>query len=86
MGKLSPDMDRKRFVLVRDWWRLILWKVRLRRASKTGIYHPALLEAERLAGPTAQVQDPVRAVRAASVKDYNFKEETQKGETLEMEG
>lgn len=33
-GRLTPDMDAKRKAVVRDWFRLSLWFVRLRRAAK----------------------------------------------------
>ena len=35
-GVLSPDQEKKRKAVIRDWYRLILWYVRIRRASKTG--------------------------------------------------
>ena len=49
---------------------MILWFVRLRRASKHGIYHTALLEAERLGGPCKRVTDPIKAIKQADPADY----------------
>lgn len=49
---------------------MILWYVRLRRASKKGIYHTALLEAERLGGPCKRVTDPIKAIKQADPADY----------------
>ena len=58
-GKLTPAQEAKRKAVIRDWWKMILWYVRLRRASKHGIYHTSLLEAERLSGPCKKITDPV---------------------------
>ena len=33
-GPLSGEIEKKRKAVVRDWFRLILWYVRLRKASK----------------------------------------------------
>ena len=52
-GQLSPSQERKRKAVCRDWWRMVLWYVRLRRAAKSGKYHEDLLKAERIAGPTS---------------------------------
>ena len=49
---------------IRDWFRLSLWYVRLKRASKTGVYHTSLLEIERQLHYSS-VRDPQRAVIAA---------------------
>lgn len=45
-GVLSPEQDRKRRTVVRDWFRLVLWYVRIRKAYKTGKIHSSLLEIE----------------------------------------
>ena len=45
-GVLSPDQERKRKAVIRDWFRLVLWYIRIRKASKTGKIHSSLLEIE----------------------------------------
>jgi hypothetical protein len=48
---------------VRDWFRLVLWYVRVRRASRTGQIHSNLLEIEsRISIPANISQDPKRAL------------------------
>ena len=32
--KLPPDVEAKRKAVIKDWWRLILWFIRIRRAAK----------------------------------------------------
>ena len=45
--QLPPDIEQKRRAVVRDWWRTVLWFVRLRRAAKPGGYTPiSLIEVE----------------------------------------
>lgn len=34
MGRLPPEVDKKRRAVVRDWFRLVLWYVRLRKAAR----------------------------------------------------
>ena len=46
-----------------DWFRLVLWYIRIRKATKTGTIHSSLLEIECRAGPSKKVIDPKRAVR-----------------------
>ena len=47
-GKLSKQMDDVRKAVVRDWFRFVLWYIRLRKASKaegSGVHYPeSLLE------------------------------------------
>jgi len=62
---LTPAQEAKRKAVVRGWWKMILWYVRLRRAAKTGVYHTQLLEAERISGPCKSIRDPIAAIRAA---------------------
>ena len=38
-GTLTAVQERKRKAVCRDWWRMVLWYVRLRRAAKTGVIH-----------------------------------------------
>ena len=33
-GGLSPDLEAKRVRVIRDWFRVVLWYVRLRKAAK----------------------------------------------------
>ena len=47
-----------------------MWYVRLRRASRHGVYHTSLLEAERLSGPCKKVMHPVQCVREANAALY----------------
>lgn len=37
-GKLSPKLEKIRKALVRDWFRLVLWYVRLKKAAQAGSY------------------------------------------------
>jgi hypothetical protein len=46
--KLSNDIESKRKAVVRDWWRLVLWFVRLRRAAKGQTPESLLLVEERI--------------------------------------
>lgn len=55
--------------MIRDWFRLVLWYIRIRKASKTGSIHSSLLEIECRAGPSKKVIDPKRAVKQAEWKD-----------------
>jgi len=34
LKQLPSDVEAKRKAVVRDWWRLIMWFIRLRRAAK----------------------------------------------------
>ena len=52
-GRLTASQESKRKAVCRDWWRLALWYVRLRRAAKKKVVHEDLLRAERLGGPCA---------------------------------
>ena len=61
-GRLNAAQDRKRKAVVRDWWRMAIWYVRLRRAAKTKVVHEDLLKAERLAGPCATFQNNPNAM------------------------
>ena len=45
-GSLAPGVEEKRKAVVRDWWKMVLWYVRLRKASKKKVYHPDLLNVE----------------------------------------
>jgi len=62
-GVLSPDQEKKRKAVVKDWFRLIIWFIRIRKASKTGQMHSSLLDiASRVNCPTVVIQDPKRAL------------------------
>ena len=60
--------------MCRGWWRLVLWYVRLRRASKKKVYHTDLLKVERMAGPSANYPNPVAVVRNASLRPQDIEE------------
>ena len=66
-GKLTAEQERKRKAVVRDWWRMVLWYVRLRRAAKTGKIHEDLLIAERMSRPNYNNADPIGLVRSATL-------------------
>ena len=66
-GHLSAAQERKRKVVCRDWWRMVLWYVRLRRAAQKKIYHQDLLKAERIGGPCSKIINPLQAVRQAQL-------------------
>jgi len=34
LKKLPPDVEAKRKAVIKDWWKLILWYIRIRRAAK----------------------------------------------------
>jgi hypothetical protein len=62
-GVLSPDQEKKRKAVVKDWFRLIIWFIRIRKASKTGQMHSSLLDiASRFNCPTVVIKDPKRAL------------------------
>ena len=65
---LTDDQRRRKASCIRDWFKLALWYVRLKKASK-GIYSTNLLEIERHAH-YLNVRDPKRTVVAASTADY----------------
>ncbi len=49
--------------MIRDWFRLVLWYIRIRKASKTGIIHSTLLEVESRASlPQSVLRDPLAAL------------------------
>ena len=73
-GQLSAAQERKRKAVCRDWWRMVLWYVRLRRAAKHHVYHPELLKAERMAGPCAQFPNPIANVRNAKLDPRDIEE------------
>ena len=33
-GQLPPDVEAKRKAVIRDWFRLVLWYIRLRKAAR----------------------------------------------------
>jgi len=68
-GHLSKEMDAKRRAVIRDWFKLVLWYVRLRRASK-GVFCTELMEVEKRAGPLSVIKNPVKNVLMKNVKDY----------------
>ena len=53
---------------------MVLWYVRLRRASKERVYHTDLLKAERMAGPCSDIDDPIGAVKSASLDPLDIEE------------
>lgn len=38
-GTLTPALEKKRKAVIRDWFRLVLWFVRLRKAVKAFLNH-----------------------------------------------
>jgi hypothetical protein len=69
-GVLSPDQDKKRRAVIKDWFRLVLWYVRIRKAHKTGQIHSSLLEIESRATLKASVlADPKRYLMIKSKAD-----------------
>ena len=45
---LPKDIDDKRKAVIRDWWRLVVWFIRLRKAAKGAIPKPLLDVEERI--------------------------------------
>lgn len=41
----NPGLAQKKKAVVKHWWRMVLWYVRLRKASQ-GVYHPELLRVQ----------------------------------------
>ena len=66
-GTLSAAQERKRKAVCRDWWRMVLWYVRLRRAAKTGVIHEELLRIERMSRPMDSNRDPIGLVRSSTL-------------------
>lgn len=66
-GTLTAVQERKRKAVCRDWWRMVLWYVRLRRAAKTGVIHEDLLKIERMSRPLESGRDPIGLVRSATL-------------------
>ncbi len=64
----TPAHKKKRSQLIRDWFQLVLWYVRLRRASKGGTPYK-LLELEE-AMQSKQLQNAVAKVKRASIEGY----------------
>merc|ERR1740139_115127 len=64
--QLYPLFD---YICIQSTFKLVLWYVRLRRASK-GVFCPELLEVEKRAGPLAVIKNPVKNVLLKNLKDY----------------
>ena len=45
---LPKDIDDKRKAVIRDWWRLVVWFIRLRKAARGVIPKPLLDVEERI--------------------------------------
>lgn len=45
-GELPADIDQVRKAVVRDWWRLVLWFIRLRKAASRDYVPISLIEVE----------------------------------------
>jgi len=86
-GYLSPPQERKRKAVCRDWWKMVLWYVRLRRAANKQIYHTDLLKAERMAGPCSKIANPIQAARNARLnrEDSATIQESKANESNESE-
>ena len=67
-GKLLPDVEKKRKAVVRDWFRLVLWFIRLRKCAK-GRTPVKLLEVEERIQRQKLFNGVVRA-KQARLKDY----------------
>ena len=59
--------ERKRKTVIRDWWKMVLWYVRLRRAAKTGVIHEDLLKIERMSRPELSNRNVIGLVRSATL-------------------
>ena len=66
-GTLSAAQERKRKTVIRDWWKMVLWYVRLRRAAKTGVIHEDLLKIERMSRPELSNRNVIGLVRSATL-------------------
>ena len=66
-GTLTAVQERKRKAVVRDWWKMVLWYVRLRRAAKTGVIHEDLLRIERSSRQMDNNRDPIGLIRSATL-------------------
>jgi hypothetical protein len=70
--------------VVRDWFKMVLWYVRLRRASQTGQIHTALREVERYVGPLKSIKDPKQAVKEAK-HEPSLSDHSQEGRSSEFD-
>ena len=52
--QLPHDFESRKRKCIQDWWKTVLWYVRLRRASKKKLIHTDLLKAEVWANEVAR--------------------------------
>ena len=67
-GSLTGAQENTRKAVVKGWWRLVLWYVRLRKAAR-GSTPTELLEVEKHIGAKTP-NDPVEAALRADVRGY----------------
>lgn len=65
---MTPDVEAKRKAVVRDWFKLILWSVRLKRAAK-GVMPETLIQVEERI-QRQKFFNGVMRVKQAKIKDY----------------
>jgi hypothetical protein len=66
---LPADVEAARKVVVRDWWRLILWYIRLRRAARRDYVPISLIDVE-LHLQRQRTFNGVQRVKTANLRDY----------------
>lgn len=70
-GNLTQAQEQKRKSVIRDWFKLVIWYIRLRRASKNGLIHTSLLKLEQRAGPCATILHPLKKLKNLTQNDMN---------------
>ena len=68
MAQLPPEVEAKRQAVVKDWFKLVLWYVRLRRAAKGETPSSLLQVEERI--QRQKFFNGVMRVKQAKLKDY----------------
>jgi len=71
-GKLPPAIDKKRKAVIKDWFRLILWYSRLRKAAQGGsdsyIPHELLVVERRV--QAERLKNGINSIKNAKLENY----------------